>query len=86
MFAKIHISCIYRVCRTYISKHGLEGKEKENLKKICHFIVTNYAPMWFNIRCLPSYIHGPRHVFHQLQLFKCLDPDVQNIVKPYIAR
>ena len=64
---------IRSVCRFYVSKHDLEGKSKENLKMICHFIVTNYAPIWFNIWYLPSSVHGPKHIFNQMQQIKFLN-------------
>ena len=51
-----------------------------------HFIVTNYAPMWFMIKSKPHIIFGPRHYFKQIELIKKLPKNVQSIVKENISR
>ena len=53
---------------------------------ITHFIVTNYGPNWFNIKCDPSCIDGPKHVYLATQRAKHLSPAVVGVIKPYIAR
>ena len=66
----------FKVCGIHISKYGLKGKDTE----------TNYGPVWFNIKCSPSYIDRPRHVFRQMQLLKSLEPKVQHIVRSVLSR
>ena len=72
----------FKVCQTYISKHGLKGKDQENLKTMCNKLYSNVVLH----TVLTSYIDGPRHVFRQMQLLKSLEPYVQDIVKPGISR
>ena len=69
------------ITEMYMKKHRLSVKAKKNLETIVHFIVTNYAPMWFSIKCKPSLIEGPKHYFMQVQLLKLLPKKVQEVVK-----
>lgn len=71
-----------RVCRLYVA----ESKPDANLEMITHFIVTNYAPNWFSIKCQPTCIQGPKHVYRSIQCMKFLPTNVSSIVQPYIAR
>ena len=75
-----------RIQRLYISKHSLTGIAKRNLKIIVTFIVTHYTPMWFEIKCKPSYKDGPSHVLTSVKLFKYLSEDTKSIVEPTIRR
>ena len=70
----------------YLKKNKLTGKAKKNPETIVHFIVTNYAPMWFTIKGKPSLIYGPRHYFRQIQLIKVLPKKVKEIVMENINR
>lgn len=76
----ITLAC--RVCQLYVA---LE-KPSVALQRICHFVVTNYAPNWFAIKCRPSCCDGPKHLHAATQLVKLLPKEVADIVKPYIAR
>ena len=71
-----------RVCRLYVATEA----PHEHLQILTHFIVTNYGPNWFSIKCKPTCIDGPKHVFVATQLTKHLPPSVATIVRPYIAR
>ena len=70
----------------YMKKNGLRGKVKKVLETLVHFIVTNYAPMWFMIKSKPHIIFGPRHYFKQIELIKKLPKNVQIIAKENISR
>ena len=69
------------ITEMYMKKHRLSVKAKKYLETIVHFIVTNYAPMWFSIKCKPSLIEEPKHYFMQVQLLKLLPKKVQEVVK-----
>ena len=46
-----------------------------------------YSVMWFEIKCEPNILSGPKHVLNLLKLVKknCL-PEVMEVVKPVIQR
>ena len=69
-----------RICRLYVSNVELDQNSMNNLRTLAHFVVTHYAPMWFNIKCEPLYKDGPLNVLRAVKLFKLLPPDVQSIV------
>ena len=71
-----------RVCRIYISEHGLEGDDETNLESIVTFIVSSYAPMWFDIKCEPLYKDGPKHVLSSIKRFKLLPRHI----KPFVEK
>ena len=70
----------------YMKKQSLKGKSKKNLEGHVFFIITNYTPMWFEIKSKPSITHGPRHYYKQIKLIKILPKKVLNIVKENINR
>ncbi|XP_047132856.1 uncharacterized protein LOC124811415 [Hydra vulgaris] len=47
-----------RICRIWISKHGIQGKDLENLRSITEYIVGVYFPCWFKIKVEHSWIEG----------------------------
>lgn len=55
-----------RVCRLYISTES----PSYNLRVITHFIVSNYAPTWFAIKCSPLCTDGAKHIYLAVQLVK----------------
>ena len=74
-----------RLLRVYVSKHGLKGKQLKNLNTLAHFICVVYYVMWFDIKCRPHVIDGPRHVVKQIQLVRefCSD-EAKDIVTKYV--
>ena len=54
------------------------------LREVVFFIVTNYAVMWFEWKCLPNFIETPKHVFKQIQLLQHLPPTTIDIAKNYL--
>lgn len=52
-----------RFNRFYVSKHGLIGRNKDILTLIVKHSALHYLPMYFNIKCAPTLLEGPRHVF-----------------------
>lgn len=75
-----------RICKLYISAHGLTGVAKKNLDAITEFIVVHYAPCWFEIKCEPYYMDGPRYLLKSLELFHLLPLKTRDIVRFYIER
>ena len=57
-----------------------------NLRVITHFIVSNYAPNWFAIKCRNLCTDGAKNLHHATQLLRELSSDTADIVKPYITR
>ena len=75
-----------RMCRLYISQNNLSGKDLRNLNLIVTFIVSHYAPMWFEIKFEPYYSNGRHHLLTSIKLFRSLPSTVKGIVEPYIRR
>ena len=70
-----------------MSKHGLKGKAAKNLSLITEFITTQYYFMWFEIKCKPGLVNGPRHVFRMIRLLEDHAPRrVKEIVVPVVNR
>ena len=70
----------------YMKKHGLTGKNKANLNKFVHFLMTNYTVMWFRLKQKASIGEAPRHLFSQIELTRLLPKDTQTIARKNIAR
>ena len=66
--------------------HDLTSEETANLHTLIHFIMTNYGPMWFEIKMKPLITDAPKHMFHQTNLLNLLPVDVANLVRPYVGR
>ena len=75
-----------RLCRIWISKHGLSKKDVQKLKLIVEFIVCVYIPNWFNIKMKHSWVEGARHVLYQLELLRSQNKKVIGIVMPTVKR
>ena len=75
-----------RLCRMWVSEHGLKGKDLINLRYIVEFIVGVYYPCWFAIKVKHSWVEGPRHVLLQLQLLQKQNKVVVDAVLPTIKR
>ena len=75
-----------RLCRIWISKHGLQGKNLRNIRLIVEFIVGVYYSCWFNIKVKQSWVEGPRHILFQLQQVKSQQKPVVDVVLPVIQR
>ena len=71
-----------RLCRLWISHHGLKGKPLKNLRHIVEFITGVYYPCWFEIKVKHSWIEGPRHVLFQLQLIAQQSKEAVKAVLP----
>ena len=75
-----------RLCRMWVSKHGLSKKNIQKLKLIIEFVIGVYMPNWFNIKVKHSWVEGPRHVLYQLELLRFQKKKVLDIVKPTVQR
>ena len=75
-----------RICRIYVSQHGLSKENTKKLKIIVDFIIGVYIPNWFNIKVNHSWTEGPRHVLHQLELLRSQSKAVVEIVKDTVNR
>ena len=61
-----------RLCRLYVSKHGLVGEDAKNLRAIVTFIVSHYFPMWFDIKAEHLLMSGPRHILKEVDIVRQL--------------
>ena len=75
-----------RLLIMYCKKHGLRGNKAKTLSTIVHFILTNYYPMWFSIKCESRLIDGPVQFLKAVKLLAIATDDVQEIVRPVIQR
>ena len=75
-----------RFLRIWCSKHGLRGKNLENLKDIVDYIMKVYIPNWFNTKIKHNWIQGPYHVLFQLQTFREIKLENQTTLKEHIQR
>ena len=75
-----------RLCRIWVSNHGLKGKTLKNLKLIVEYIVGVYYPCWFNIKVKHSWVEGPRHILFQLHLLRLQNKAVVDAVLPTVQR
>ena len=64
----------------YCTKHGLRGKSAK------FYFVTIYYKMWFEIKCAPKIIDGPRHLLKTVQLLSAATPEVKAVVEPVVQR
>ena len=75
-----------RLCRLWVSKHGLKGENLVNLRLIVEYIIGVYYPCWFQIKVKHSWIEGPNHILFQLKQLRCQNKTVIDIVKPTVQR
>ena len=73
-----------RLCRLWVSKHGLKGENLVNLRQIVEYIIGVYYPCWFQIKVKHSWIEGPNHILFQLKQLRCQNTTVIDIVKPTV--
>jgi len=70
------------IIRLYVS----DKEQSENLKTLVTFIISVYAPMWFDIKAQPSCKDGARHVHQMLVKSRCLSQELNKIVDSVIHR
>lgn len=75
-----------RICRIWVSKHGLKGNDLKTLQLLVEYIVGVYYPCWFAIKSKFSWVEGPCHILLQLKLLKNQKKAVADIVLPTIQR
>lgn len=71
-----------RLCRLYV----LTKKNSEEFVSIITFIVTVYAPMWFDIKMHPSCKDGVRHVHKMIMRSRYMSDSLKKINDPVIER
>ena len=78
-----------RLCRLWVSKHSLRRNSivYKSLKTIISYIVSVYSVMWFEVKCKPNILHGPRHMLKAVQLVdKYCTAQVKTVVHPVLQR
>lgn len=71
-----------RILRLYVATRS----PSDELKTIVTFIVTVYAPVWFEIKNAPSCKDGARHVHSTILKSRYLTNDLKKVVDPVIQR
>lgn len=61
-----------RICRVYISKHGLTGEDLKKLRVIVPFIVSHYYPLWFDIKAESKISFAPRHILKEIAIVRSM--------------
>ncbi|KAM5158256.1 uncharacterized protein ACMZJ9_009527, partial [Mantella aurantiaca] len=74
-----------RICRIWVSKHGLKDNNLKMLQLLVEYIDV-YYPCRFSIKSKFSWVEGPRHILYQLKLLKSQKKAVADIVLPTIQR
>ena len=75
-----------RVLYLDMCEHNLSEEDTAKLKSLVHFIMTNYGPMWFNIKMNPLITDAPKHLFQQTKLLQLLPQNIIDTVKPTVSR
>ena len=81
-----------RLCRLWVSKHGLTGENFLILRAIVTYIVCDYYYMWFEIKADSSLIAGPRHKLKEIELINKLkgrdekSKQMKEIAKYYVEK
>lgn len=74
-----------RFMRVYVSKHRLAGDDKKNLDLIVEQVVLDYYFLRFRIKCQPSTLAAPGHVFAEMVIVRdVLSESIREIVKPKV--
>ena len=71
-----------RVCRLYVAT----AKPGNDLYSLAHFVVTNYGPMWFNIKLQPRCTNGSKHLLEQVKLQRLLSESIKKVTWPIVQR
>jgi hypothetical protein len=57
-----------RICRLYVGT----AQPTSELYSLTQFIVSNYGPAWFQIKCRPKCTDGPNHLLEQIKVQRLL--------------
>ena len=75
-----------RICRIWVSKHGLTGDLLNRLKMIVEHIVGVYIPNWFCIKVNSCWVEGAINLLKHMQILKNQTQEVIDIVLPTFKR
>ena len=71
-----------RFSRVWVGHHGFVGENHRILRLIIIHLAFHYFPGWFRIKCKPTLIDGPRHVFEEMKVVRDVLPEeIQDVVK-----
>ena len=70
----------------WMKEHGLTGELYDRLETIVIYEVSLYFPMFFLLKVKHSWLEAPRHVLHELELFRLQSPKVQELLLPTLCR
>ena len=71
-----------RICRLYVGT----TQPMSELIYLTQFVVCNYAPMWFEIKCRPRCTDGSNHLLKQIKAQRLLTPANRATTWPVIQR
>ena len=81
-----------RMCRLWVSKHGLTGESFRNLRAIVTYIICDYHYMWFEIKADSSLISGSRYKLKEIALISKMkgrdekSKQVKEIAKKFVQK
>ena len=71
-----------RIMRLYIS----EANPTKSLQRLAFFIVSYYAPVWFQIKSNSSLTHGAKNFFFMIEKSRQFPEDEKNIIQKALSR
>lgn len=71
-----------RILRLYVST----ARPTSQLKDVAEFVVLVYAPIWFQIKAMPSCVNGPKHFFKMIQLTRYLKYSYKDVIDKVLKR
>ena len=62
-----------------------QGQETICEEKITSFILNQYLPGWFRIKCQPNFQEGSKHFFFMVELSRDLDQNARDVVEKVMS-
>ena len=81
-----------RMCRLWVSKHGLTGEAFRNLRAVVTYIICDFHYMWFEIKADSSLISGSRYKLKEIALISKMkgrdekSKQVKEIAKKFVQK
>jgi hypothetical protein len=71
-----------RICRLYVATI----QPSSELYSLTHFVVCNYGPMWFKIKCRSKCNDGSKHLLQQIKTQKQMSSTIRKVTWSVLQR